>query len=136
MIKRKWLGWIMGSSLVGSGLIAFPASAQPNLSDLTGSNVWNNTSPIFDGGGEISSEIISNARRLRQELATGSKSCNLAAVSAGPRRFARGPSLQKQICPSPECLEFSNLVTETREFIDGVKGEVEQSRVNRNSPTW
>ncbi|NEO32197.1 MAG: hypothetical protein F6K36_17540 [Symploca sp. SIO3C6] len=136
MSKRKWLGWIMGSSLIGSGLIAFPASAQPNLSDLTGGNVWNNTSPIFDGSGEISPEIISNARRLRQELAAASESCNLAAIPAGPRRFSRGVRLQKQICPSPECLQFSKLITETREFIDGAKAEVEQVRVNRNSPTW
>lgn len=131
------MSWLIGTSLVSSGLSTLPASAvPPNQSDITGTNVWNNTAPIFENGGKLSPEILNNARRLSQELEDASAGCCNASIPVEPRRFARHPGNANQACLSPDCQRFNSLVEETRVFLDDVnRSQAQQIRANRNR-TW
>ncbi|HEY9796254.1 MAG TPA: hypothetical protein V6D30_11495 [Leptolyngbyaceae cyanobacterium] len=137
MYRRKWIGWLIGTSLVSSGLSTLPASAvPPNQSDITGTNIWNNTAPIFENGGELSPEILNNARRLSQELEDASAGCCNASAPVEPRRFARRPGNPNEVCLSPDCQRLDSLVEETRVFLDDVnRSQAQQVRANRNR-TW
>jgi hypothetical protein len=135
MHRNKWLGLILGTSLVGSGLITIPANAQqaPNQSDITGTNVWNNTAPIFENGGKLSPDILNNARRLSRELGESGNLCCNAPPPSGPRRFARGPADPNEICINPDCQKLSGVVQETKTFLEDVnRTQSEQVRANRN----
>lgn len=135
MQKRKWISWVIGTSLVSSGLLVVPANAEPNRSDITGTNIWNNTAPIFRGDGKLDPEIVNKARSLSQELDDAAeRCCNTAAVPVVPRRFARQPGNQN--CDNSNCDRLSSAVSETREFLDDVnRVQAEQVRANRNR-TW
>lgn len=137
MNQHRWIGWVVGTALVGSGLLAPPATAQTNQSDITGGNVWtnpvptnqsditggnifNNIAPLFDEDGALDPEILSEARRLSQALDAAAARCCDAAAPVGPRRFARGPGDPNAVCNSPDCPEFNRLVEETRVFLGDV----------------
>jgi hypothetical protein len=134
MSKRKWLSLVIGTSLIGGGLSATSASAvPPNQSDITGTNYWNNTAPIFRNGGRLDPEILSKARRLSGELEQASgRCCNVTAKPVGPRRFARTPGTP-QVCDTPECQRLTNVVGETRAFLNDVnRSQVEVQTASRN----
>jgi hypothetical protein len=137
MHTKKWIGWVIGTSLVSSGLITLPASAQqaPNQSDITGGNIFNNPAPIFENDGKLDPGIVNNARRLSQELGEASSRCCTASAPVGPRRFARSPGNSNQACNSPSCEQLNSLVQETKVFLDDVNRQVEQVTDNRNR-TW
>lgn len=137
MHKWKWMGWIIGTSLVSSGLIALPANAMPpNQSDITGTNIWNNTAPIFENGGKLSPEILNNARRLAQELADASDRCRNATPPTGSRRFARGSGNPNQVCLSPDCQQLNSLVEQTRTFLSDVNRFQDDQRRESSNRTW
>ncbi|MCP2731295.1 hypothetical protein [Limnofasciculus baicalensis] len=129
MNNRKWLNWAIGLSIVGSGAIANPGNAlPPNQSDITGTNVWNNTSPIFEEGGEIDPEILAKARSLDRGLKEAASRCPEAFGQTGPRRFAREPGNA-----NPNCMELKRLVEESRVFLEEVKRDgVETASGSRN----
>jgi hypothetical protein len=135
MQTKKWLGLAIASSLVGSGLMAVPTNAQqaPNQSDITGTNIWNNTAPIFRNDGKLSPEILGNADRLSEKLGdTGNRCCN-APPPTGPRRFARGPADPNEVCISPDCQQLNSMVEETKVFLGDVNRlQAEQQRTSRN----
>ncbi len=134
---NKSIRLVIATALLGSGLLAVPANAQqaPNLSDITGTNVWNNTAPIFDNGGKLDPGILNNARRLSQELEGASANCCNAAAPAPttPRRFARGPGNPNEVCITPECEKLNGLVQETKVFLNEVNStQAEQVSASRN----
>ncbi len=135
MQTKKWLGLAIASSLVGSGLMALPASAQqaPNQSDITGTNIWNNTAPIFRNDGKLSPEILSNADRLSEKLGDAGNRCCNAPAPTGPRRFARGSADPNEVCISPDCQQLNSVVEETKAFLGDVNRlEAAQQRTSRN----
>lgn len=130
MFKTKWIAWVIGASLVGSGLLTLPAHAIPNQSDITGNNIWNSVAPIFKMNGKLDPEILRNARRLAKELDEVSASCGNASAPMGPRRFARRPG---QVALSPDCQRLSRLVEETKTFLNDVnRMQMEQRSASRN----
>jgi hypothetical protein len=133
--RKKWLGLVIGTSLVGSALNALPAKAGDlTQSDIGGTNIWNGTAPIFKNEGKIDSEIIDNARRLSRNLEDSSNRC-ANAKPTGPRRFARGPA-PSEVCISPECEQLNGLVQETRGFLTDVNRQVQEARASRSSQLW
>ena len=134
MDNRKWLSWAIGLSVVGSGAIANPGNAlPPNQSDITGTNVWNNTAPIFEGGGEIDPEILAKARSLDRALTEAASLCCHTSVPTGPRRFARSPGNQNQVCTNPACVKLDSLMEESRVFLEEVKrNQMEEASGSRN----
>jgi hypothetical protein len=135
MHRKKWLGLVIGTSLVGSVLNALPAKAGDlTQSDIGGTNIWNGTAPIFENEGKLDSEIIDNARRLSRNLEDASTRC-ANAKPTGPRRFARGPA-PNEVCISPECEQLNGLVQESRGFLTDVNRQVQEARANRSSQLW
>ncbi len=133
MNRIKWFGLVISTSLISSGLMAIPGNAQPpNQSDITGTNIWNNTAPIFDEGGELAPEILDQARRLDQALEEASDQCyNARESTTTPRRFARNPGNSNQACTNPNCQELNRLVEETKVFLDDVnRTQAEQARAS------
>jgi hypothetical protein len=134
MLKTKWMALVMGTALVGSGLLAVPANAvPPNQSDITGTNIWNSVAPIFKMNGKLDPEILSTARRLARELDEVSARCGNASAPMGPRRFARRPG---QIALSSDCQRLDRLVMETRAFLDEVKRSQAQQRSASRNRMW
>lgn len=115
MNSQKWLSWAIGLSVVGTGAIANPANAlPPNQADLTGTNIWNNTAPIFDESGEIDPEILAKARSLDRGLEDAAASCSQSLANQ-PRRFARQPG-----SVNVSCQELKNLIQESQAFLEEV----------------
>lgn len=134
MLKTKWMALVIGTSLLGSGLLSIPANAvPPNQSDITGTNIWNSVAPIFKMNGKLSPEILSTARRLARELDEVSARCGNASAPMGPRRFARRPS---KLAKSPDCQQLDRLVAETRAFLDEVKRSQAQQRSASRNRMW
>ncbi|MBE9127562.1 MULTISPECIES: hypothetical protein [unclassified Coleofasciculus] len=134
MDRRKWLSWVIGTSVVSSGLMATPGKAlPPNQSDITGTNIWNNTAPIFEEEGKLSPAILDEARRLDEALENASEQCCNVSKPVAPRRFSRTPPDPNRVCSNPDCVELDSLVEETRDFLDDVdRLRAEQVRANRN----
>lgn len=136
MNARKWTGLVIGLSLLGNGLVAVPALANPpNQSDITGTNIWNSPAPIFEEGGELDPAILERAQRLDRELGEAAARCCNTATPRGPRRFARQPRDPNVACANPECERLDELVRETEVFLDEVDREVEAVRAAGN-PIW
>ena len=134
MLRTKWMALVIGTALVGSGLLSTPANAvPPNQSDITGTNIWNSVAPIFKMNGKLDPKILSTARRLAKELDEVSARCGNASAPMGPRRFARRPG---QIALSSDCQRLDRLVGETRAFLDEVKRSQAQQRSASRNRMW
>jgi hypothetical protein len=136
MPNNKWFTFVFSTAIIGSGLIALPAKADLTQSDITGTNIWNNTAPIFQNQGKINPEIVNNARRLSQELDKANKRCCDASAAVGPRRFARGSGNTNQECVNTDCQQLSSVVQESNTFLNEVNRyqmELQQTSKNR---TW
>jgi hypothetical protein len=135
MHTKKWINLVISTSLLSSGLSGVPANAQqaPNLSDITGTNVWNNTAPIFQNGGRLNPDLLNNAQRLSQQLDGASNLCCNAPPPSGPRRFARGPADPNEVCINPACEQLNSVVQETKTFLSDVnRRQAEQQSASRN----
>lgn len=136
MVTKKWFGLLIGTSLVSWGLLALPAKADLTQSDITGTNIWNNTAPIFKNEGKLNPEVVNNARRLSQELDKASKSCCDDSTPVGPRRFSRGPGNPNQECVNSDCQQLSSVVQESNTFLNEVnRYQTELQRTSKNR-TW
>lgn len=100
MQKLKSLRLTLISSLCLGAVVTFatPANADGSFPDISGTNVWNSTAPIFNrGGGGIDPQLVERARRLNQEADQAFKACDAAVLAAqqggtrGPRQFLRNP---------------------------------------------
>lgn len=92
----KSLAWVVGLSVVAGAIATAPARAD-HAPDITGTNIWNSTSPRFGrDGGRIDPQLIERVRAFNQESEQAYSQC-LAAVEAapqtpgGPRQFLRNP---------------------------------------------
>lgn len=132
MRATPWISLTLTTLVIGSGFISTSANAQPpNQSDITGTNIWNNTAPIFDQDGKLDPAILENARRLDQALEESTDACCNQVKPVEPRRFSRQPGSANPACG--DCLELNSLVQETEIFLDEVKQiQTEQVNVNRN----
>lgn len=102
----KSIGWVVGLSVVAGGLFAAPTRAESSFSDITGTNIWNNTAPVFETEGRIDPDLLSNITRVNQESETAFRACEAAIAQieqtapTGGRRFARRPSDQTAAVPA------------------------------------
>lgn len=132
MRATPWISLTLTTLVIGGGFIPTSANAQPpNQSDITGTNIWNNTAPIFDQDGKLDPGILENARRLDQALEEAADACCNQVKPVAPRRFSRQPGSGNPACV--DCLELNRLVQETEIFLDEVKQiQTEQVNTNRN----
>src|SRR6476469_9938130 len=92
----KSLGWIVGVSIVALGNVE-PASAghHRSYSDITGTNIWNNTAHVFEGGARLDPALVGNVTRLNQGAQPAFRECDAAFLLTYPatteRRYSRQP---------------------------------------------
>lgn len=131
---------IIGISLVGGAMLALPARAIPtNQSDTTGTNIWNNTVPVFGGDSTINPEISNTAIQISKDLETSYAACldSKKVAAAAPRRFAIGPNNSQEPCITQECEQLTSLVVKARAFLSGQGStQVEQLRASRTLRVW
>lgn len=131
----KSIIWAVSLSVVAGGLMATsaqakPASANGSFSDITGTNIWNNTAPIFEGGGKLDPKLVDDAARINRDAETAFNACNAALAQldqAVPttRRFARQPSTQTAEVPVA-CRQLEQLRAEA----ETVRTNLEQAKNN------
>lgn len=134
----KSLGWIVGVSIVALGNVA-PASAghHRSYSDITGTNIWNNTAPVFEGGARLDPALVGNVTRLNQDAETAFRECDAAIAQAAPstseRRFSRQPQTTAAV---PEaCRRLETLRTE----VENLRTTLQRDDISRANPffgTW
>jgi hypothetical protein len=126
MNKIKWLTGVVGLSLMGAMLGIAPAKAgnPVNNSDITGTNIWNNTAPVFKPGSKFDPQTLDTARTLSQNLQDAYDACQAsqANVPNVPRRFALGQpnSDRDKVCTTAECQSLNQLVNDTRSFLNSL----------------
>lgn len=139
MTKIKSIG-VISLSIIGSAMITAPANAIPfTQSDTTGTNIWNNTAPIFGTDRKINPEILSTARRLSKDLDDAYTACRASAESVTnlPRRFARGSGNPAEVCDSAECQRLNQLIEETQTFLSGLeRSQAERLRASGAFQIW
>ena len=135
MNAMKSLGWMISLSVVAGGLMAPSAQAGKvgssfgSFSDISGTNIWNNIPPIFEGGSKIDPRLVENITRVNRDGQAAFEACNAALAQieqSAPttRRFARRPSTQTAEVPTA-CRQLEQLRSEA----DNLRATVEQ--VNR-----
>jgi hypothetical protein len=139
MHANKYLGWIVGLSIIAGGLIPSAVRAESSFSDITGTNIWNNTAPIFDGASPLDPRLIENITRVNRESEAAFNACNAAVAQAEQnvptsRRFARQPSTQTAVVPAA-CRQLEQLRADAENLRTTVQ-EVERSRANSAFATW
>ena len=135
----KSIGWVVGLSIVAGGLIANPAKADRSYSDITGTNIWNNTAPIFDTDNKLDPQLIENITRINRDSEAAFSACNAAIAQAEQnvptsRRFARQPSTQTAAVPVA-CRQLEQLRAEAENLRSTVE-EAERSRANSAFLSW
>lgn len=139
MHTLKSIAWIAGLSIVTAGLIATPARADRSYSDITGTNIWNNTAPVFDTDTKLDPDLIDRITRVNRDSEQAFDACN-AAISQGEqnvptiRRFARRPATETGAVPVA-CQQLEELRTEA-ENLRVTLEEVQRSRSNPAFLTW
>ena len=96
--KVKMRLTLISSLCLGTLVIAAPAKADGSFPDISGTNVWNSTAPIFHRGGRgVDPQLIERVRRLNSEADQAYKECDARVLAAqqggsrGPRQFLRNP---------------------------------------------
>ena len=134
----KSIGWVVGLSLVAGVMSAVPASAD-SYSDITGTNIWNNTAPIFETDTELPDGLIANITRVNRESEQAFDACNNAIAQAEQttptiRRYARQPGSETAALPAA-CRQLESIRAEADNLRRTVE-EVERSRSNPALLTW
>ncbi|HAX76221.1 MAG TPA: hypothetical protein DCY88_10375 [Cyanobacteria bacterium UBA11372] len=142
-IKVKSLRLTLISSLCLGAVVSFATAAKADGSfpDISGTNVWNSTAPIFDrGGSRIDPQLVERARRLNAEAEQAYKACDAAVLAAqqggvrGPRQFLRNP--QNTDAEFPVACQRLN---ELREEAVSLRSQLEAAGRSGGSPvfrTW
>lgn len=115
-----------------------PVRADDNLSGISGTNIWNNVAPRFDGDRDIDPALVEEIIQFNQSKDTAFQACS-ASIPASeqvtiPRTFARTPrSIQPPV--TPQCAEYNRIIdggTTLRTRLD----EAERARFNPAFRTW
>jgi len=139
MVKVK-TSWAIAATTIGAVLWIVAARAvPPQQSDSTGTNTWNNTTPIFEIESQLDPETLAQAREFSQALNDAYAACvaSVEEVSTLPRRFTRQPREEEGVCISAECVEYNRLLEEAKTFLSRLDiPEEERLRAIQNLRTW
>jgi hypothetical protein len=139
MNAMKSMGWVVGLSVIAGALMATSARAESSYSDITGTNIWNNTAPIFDTDTKLDPTLIENVTRVNRESEAAFRACNAAVDRAEQtvptnRRFARQPSAQTAEVPAA-CRQLEQLRAEA-ESLRRTLQDAERATSNSAFLTW
>ncbi|MEC4983678.1 MAG: hypothetical protein SAJ37_14960 [Oscillatoria sp. PMC 1068.18] len=138
----KRISWVLGLAMVGVGLTVDPAKADGSYSDITGTNIWNNTVPRFEGSENgIDPDLVARVERLNEESAAAFQACNAAIAQieqqlppSGARRFARRANPGQSAGVPVACQRLNELRTE----VENVRLELQDlaGTVQSGYATW
>ncbi|GAB4207596.1 MAG: hypothetical protein Fur006_65630 [Coleofasciculaceae cyanobacterium] len=141
----KSIGWVVSLSIVAGGLMATSAQAQKvqssfgSFSDISGTNIWNNIPPIFEGGAKLDPQLVENITRVNQEGEAAFQACNAALAqieqnAPATRRFSRRPSTLTAEVPVA-CRQLEQLRAEADTLRAAVE-EAKRLRAYSDRATW
>jgi hypothetical protein len=145
MNAMKSIGWVVSLSVVAGGLMATSAQAQKvqssfgSFSDISGTNIWNNIPPIFEGGAKLDPQLVENITRVNQEGEAAFQACNAALAqieqnAPATRRFSRRPSTVTAEVPVA-CRQLEQLRAEADTLRAAVE-EAKRLRAYSDRATW
>ena len=145
MNAMKSIGWVVSLSVVAGGLMATSAQAQKvqssfgSFSDISGTNIWNNIPPIFEGGAKLDPQLVENITRVNQEGEAAFQACNAALAqieqnAPTTRRFSRRPSTLTAEVPVA-CRQLEQLRAEADTLRAAVE-EAKRLRAYSDRATW
>jgi hypothetical protein len=141
----KSIGWVVSLSVVAGGLMATSAQAQKvqssfgSFSDISGTNIWNNIPPIFEGGAKLDPQLVENITRVNREGEAAFEACNAALAqieqnAPATRRFSRRPSTLTAEVPVA-CRQLEQLRAEADTLRAAVE-EAKRMRASSDLATW
>lgn len=142
MQMKKSLIMAAGLSLVTAVLGATQANAN-SYSDITGTNIWNNTAPIFDTNSKLDPNLLESITRINRDSETALRACNEAISQIEQNRR---PSIRQFLrdssnvsVPAPEtptaCRQLEQLRTQADSLRRTVQ-DAERARGNSAFGTW
>lgn len=142
MQMNKSLVLAAGLALVTSVLGATQANAN-SYSDITGTNIWNNTAPIFDTDSKLDPNLLESITRVNRDSETALRACNEAIAQIEQNRR---PSIRQFLrdssnvsVPTPEtptaCRQLEQLRTQAESLRRTVQ-DAERARGNSAFGTW
>jgi hypothetical protein len=141
----KSIGWVVSLSVVAGGLMATSAQAQKvqssfgSFSDISGTNIWNNIPPIFEGGAKLDPQLVENITRVNRDGEAAFQACNAALAqieqnAPATRRFSRRPSTLTAEVPVA-CRQLEQLRAEADTLRAAVE-EAKRMRASSDLATW
>lgn len=130
------------SSIVGililAGSFASPAQAEPNFSDITGTNYWNNVAPGFYDDFKPAPELLERIDRINREGEAAFQACNAAIAqieqaAPSPRRFSRRPAPPAEVPVA--CQQLESLRAEAAEVRLTLE-ELDRTRPKPETRAW
>lgn len=142
MQMNKSLVMAAGLSLITAVLGATQANAN-SYSDITGTNIWNNTAPIFDTDSKLDPNLIESITRVNRDSETALRACNEAIAQIEQnrrpsiRQFLRDSSNVTAATPETPtaCRQLEQLRTQADSLRRTVQ-DVERTRGNSAFGTW
>jgi hypothetical protein len=135
---KLYIKWVLGCAAIAA-ICLVNVRTVFSQSDVTGTNTWNSTTPIFEIESQLDPETLAKARELSQALNDAYSACVGSVESAAnlPRRFSRNPENRARVCISSECATYNRLLEETRTFLSQIDiPEEERIRAIQNLRTW
>lgn len=123
---------------VGGMMLATPATAQLNQSDVTGTNVFESPALDFFDIEGIDPALANRAAELSQEIRDANQSCldARAAIANGPRRFALNPPESPNANTIPACQQLRQLMDEARSLIAEAQTQIDTINQATESRPW
>lgn len=133
----KSLGCLVSLSLAAGCIGVAPATAN-SYSDITGTNIWNNTAPGGKAGVQLPPGLLDRISQINQQSEQAFQACDAAITQAEQipttRRFARRPSTQTAQVPAA-CQRLEALRTEADSLRQTVQ-ELERSGGTTAFQAW
>lgn len=139
MTMKLYTKWALGCSAIAAAICLVNARTVFSQSDVTGTNTWNSTTPIFEIESQLDPETLAQAQELSQALNDSYATCvaSVENVSNLPRRFSRRSENSDRICISADCAKYNRLLEETKTFLSQIDlPEEERLRAIQNLRTW
>lgn len=135
--QRLWTIGVAWGTAIATLILLPPARADDPRADITGTNIWNNTAPIFKTDDPLTPELVQRIQQFNRDAETAFRACNDAIATAeasfsGPRRFARQPVTQ----PVPLACQQLNQLRQEGTALRSEVQRLESRRVNPANLTW
>lgn len=136
---KLYTKWALGCSAIAAAICLVNARTVFSQSDVTGTNTWNSTTPIFEIESQLDPETLAQAQELSQALNDSYATCVASVENASnlPRRFSRRSENSDRICISADCAKYNRLLEETKTFLSQIDiPEEERLRAIQNLRNW